>query len=56
MGGLGKTRLSLQIAEEVMVDYPDGVWFLDLAPIQDPVLVAAEAARVLDVTRSRAAR
>jgi predicted ATPase len=49
MGGLGKTRLSLQIAEEVMVDYPDGVWFLDLAPIQDPVLVAAEAARVLDV-------
>ena len=49
MGGLGKTRLSLQIAEEVMVDYPDGVWFLDLAPIQDPVLIAAEAARVLDV-------
>jgi predicted ATPase/class 3 adenylate cyclase len=49
MGGLGKTRLSLQIAEEVMIDFPDGVWFLDLAPIQDPVLVAAEAARVLDV-------
>ena len=49
MGGLGKTRLSLQLAEEVITEYPDGVWFLDLAPIQDPLLVASEAARVLDV-------
>ena len=49
MGGLGKTRLSLQVAEEVMHDFPDGVWFLDLAPLRDPALVVGEAARVLDV-------
>ena len=49
MGGLGKTRLSLQAAAEVMADYPDGVWFLDLAPIRDPALVASEAAQVLGV-------
>ena len=49
MGGLGKTRLSLQVAAEVMAEYPDGVWFLDLAPIRDPALVLSEAAQVLGV-------
>ncbi len=49
MGGLGKTRLSLQVAAEVMPDYPDGAWFLDLAPIRDPGLVTSEAAQVLGV-------
>ena len=47
MGGLGKTRLSLQVAAELMADFPDGVWFLDLAPIRDPALVVSEAAQVL---------
>jgi predicted ATPase/class 3 adenylate cyclase len=46
-GGLGKTRLSLQIAAEILPEYPDGVWFLDLASIRDPELVVAEAAQVL---------
>ena len=50
MGGLGKTRLSLQVAAEQTHLYPDGVWFLDLSPLSDGALVAAEAARVLDVT------
>ena len=49
MGGLGKTRLSLQVAAEVMPDYPDGVWFFDLAPMRDPGLVVSEAAQVLGV-------
>ena len=49
MGGLGKTRLSLQVAAEVMAEYPDGVWFLDLAPIRDPALVVSEAAQALGV-------
>lgn len=49
MGGLGKTRLSLQVASETMVRFPDGVWFLDLAPIRDPALVVGEAARMLGV-------
>ena len=47
MGGLGKTRLSLQVAAELMHQYPDGVWFLDLAPITDPALVLSEAAQLL---------
>ncbi len=49
MGGLGKTRLSLQAAAEVMPEFPDGVWFLDLAPIRDPALVVDEAAQALGV-------
>ena len=49
MGGLGKTRLSLQVAAETIHEYPDGAWFLDLAPIRDPALVVSEAAQVLDV-------
>ena len=49
MGGLGKTRLSLQVAAQTLHEYPDGAWFLDLAPIRDPALVLSEAAQVLDV-------
>lgn len=47
MGGLGKTRLSLQVASELMHRFPEGAWFLDLAPIRDPALVVGEAAQVL---------
>jgi predicted ATPase/class 3 adenylate cyclase len=39
-GGTGKTRLSLQLAAEVIADYPDGVFFVPLGPIDDPGLVA----------------
>ncbi|HXU65806.1 MAG TPA: adenylate/guanylate cyclase domain-containing protein, partial [Casimicrobiaceae bacterium] len=49
MGGLGKTRLSLQIGTSVMDAYPDGVWFIDLQTIRDGSLVAAETARALGV-------
>jgi predicted ATPase len=48
-GGVGKTRLSLQVAAEVMAKFPDGVWFLDLAPLRDAALVASELAQVLEV-------
>ena len=49
MGGLGKTRLSLQTAAEQIHNFPDGVWFLDLAPISDPALIVSETAQVLGV-------
>ncbi|HWZ74421.1 MAG TPA: tetratricopeptide repeat protein [Casimicrobiaceae bacterium] len=48
-GGIGKTRLSLQVAAEVLDDYPDGVWFADLAPMTDERLVPQAAASVLGV-------
>jgi predicted ATPase/class 3 adenylate cyclase len=50
-GGLGKTRLSLQTAAEVLHQYPDGVWFLDLASIRDPALVVNLAAQTLDLRK-----
>ena len=49
MGGLGKTRLSLQVAADVLDDYPDGVWFVELAPLADERLVPQAVASVLGV-------
>jgi len=48
-GGLGKTRLSLQVAADVLDEYPDGVWFIELAPITDPRMVPQALASVLGV-------
>ncbi|MBK6337223.1 MAG: tetratricopeptide repeat protein [Betaproteobacteria bacterium] len=48
-GGIGKTRLSLQLAADVLDGYPDGVWFVDLAALTDPRLVAQALASVLGV-------
>ncbi|MFD7895468.1 BTAD domain-containing putative transcriptional regulator [Streptomyces sp. NPDC059743] len=38
-GGAGKTRLSQEAAERVAEDWPDGVWFAELAPVDDPETV-----------------
>ncbi|MBV8992294.1 MAG: adenylate/guanylate cyclase domain-containing protein [Pseudonocardiales bacterium] len=40
-GGCGKTRLALQAAADALDGYPDGVWWVALAPVEDPALVAA---------------
>ena len=48
-GGTGKTRLALQIAADLLDDYPDGCWFVDLAPLTDPTLVIPTIAQVLGV-------
>jgi len=48
-GGTGKTRLSLRVAQDVLGDYPDGIWFVELAPLTDGVRVAQAVASVLGV-------
>ncbi|HEX3301692.1 MAG TPA: AAA family ATPase, partial [Thermomicrobiales bacterium] len=48
-GGVGKTRLAIRVAETVAVDFPDGVWFVSLATVRDPALVASTIARTLGV-------
>ncbi len=46
-GGVGKTRLAIRTAEELLVDFVDGVWLVELAPLADPGLVAQAAATAL---------
>src|SRR5919199_480705 len=48
-GGTGKTRLALQVAADLLDAFPDGVYFVDLAPISDPALVATTIATTLGV-------
>jgi non-specific serine/threonine protein kinase len=48
-GGVGKTRLALQVTAGLLDDAGDGVWFADLAPLQDPDLVAVTVADLLRV-------
>jgi predicted ATPase/DNA-binding SARP family transcriptional activator len=49
MGGSGKTRLSLEVADEVLANYPDGVWLVELASLSDPTLVAQTVAMAVDI-------
>jgi predicted ATPase len=46
-GGCGKTRLALQVAAESVEQYPDGIWFVSLAALRDPLLVESTIAQVV---------
>ncbi len=48
-GGLGKTRLALEVAGELTEEYPNGVWLVELAPLADPALVPAQIAQAVGV-------
>ncbi len=48
-GGIGKTRLGLQVATELLGDFTDGVYFVPLAPIRDPELVMPAIAQTLGI-------
>jgi predicted ATPase/class 3 adenylate cyclase len=49
MGGIGKSRLSVQLSAEVLDDYPDGVWLVELAPLADAQLLPQAVASELGV-------
>jgi len=51
-GGTGKTRLSLQVAVELLELFPDGVWLVELASLADPLLVPHTIAATLEVRES----
>jgi len=51
-GGVGKTRLALQAAGEVLDDFADGVWLVELASLTDPALLAQHVAAVLGVSET----
>ena len=46
-GGTGKTRLAIQVASHVLSSFKHGVYFIDLAPISDPLLVSHAIAETL---------
>jgi predicted ATPase/class 3 adenylate cyclase/DNA-binding CsgD family transcriptional regulator len=46
-GGVGKTRLAIQVAGQVAGEFGGGVWYVDLAPITDPAVVPIAVARAL---------
>jgi len=46
-GGAGKTRLAIEVAGQLTSDFPDGVWYVDLAPISHPEVVPVTVARAL---------
>ena len=48
-GGVGKTRMALQVAAELREVFPDGVYFVNLAPIRDPRFVVPTIAQALDL-------
>jgi predicted ATPase/DNA-binding CsgD family transcriptional regulator len=49
-GGIGKTRLALRVMAEAAEEFPDGTWFVELADLRQPDLVASRVAAVLGIS------
>ncbi len=49
VGGAGKTRLVIQLSAQLLDDFPDGVWLVELAPVSDPERLTAAVANTLGV-------
>jgi predicted ATPase/DNA-binding CsgD family transcriptional regulator len=52
-GGVGKTRLALNVAADVAPAHSDGVWFVDLVHVTDPAMVTATVAETIGVPEQR---
>ena len=50
-GGVGKTRLAMAAGWRSVGAFPDGAWWIDLAPLSDPALVVSAVATALDLAR-----
>jgi predicted ATPase/DNA-binding winged helix-turn-helix (wHTH) protein len=48
-GGIGKTRLGLEVARQLISEFVDGVWVAELAPLSDPGLVSVTVATSLQL-------
>jgi predicted ATPase/class 3 adenylate cyclase len=48
-GGVGKTRISIQLGWDLLDEYPDGVWLVELAPVSDPAQVPKTVANVFNL-------
>ncbi len=44
VGGIGKTRLAVEVARAAIAEFPDGVWWVDLSAVTDPGAVAGRVA------------
>jgi predicted ATPase/class 3 adenylate cyclase len=51
VGGVGKTRLAVEVAARLAEEFPDGVWFFELAAVADPAAVPDAVAAVLGITQ-----
>ena len=51
VGGVGKTRLALEVAARLADEFPDGVWFFELTAVTDPAAVPDAVAAVLGITQ-----
>jgi predicted ATPase/class 3 adenylate cyclase len=51
VGGVGKTRLAVEVASRLADEYPDGVWFFELAAVTDPAAIPDAVAAVLGITQ-----
>jgi predicted ATPase len=51
VGGVGKTRLALDVAARLTDEFPDGVWVFELAAVTDPAAVPDAVAAVLGITQ-----
>jgi predicted ATPase len=51
VGGVGKTRLAVEVAARLADEFPDGVWFFELAAVTDPSAVPDAVAAVLGITQ-----
>jgi predicted ATPase/DNA-binding SARP family transcriptional activator len=54
-GGVGKSRLALQVGEESLSNFPDGVWLVELAPLTDPALVQQAVCAALEISQQAGA-